>query len=96
MSPDEAAEFWDGEPITFGATPTIKPANDYPAAIRSFVGTVQALAAVERERDEARAEVERLRGFIRSELDGICLNGEGAFEAFDRRDRHRAALGVDS
>jgi hypothetical protein len=45
-----------------------------------------------RENKELRAEVERLGAALRFELDDICLNGEGAFEAHDRRDRLRAVL----
>jgi hypothetical protein len=42
--------------------------------------------------EAAEAESARLREAMQFELDNICLNGEGAFEAFERRDRLRAAL----
>jgi hypothetical protein len=52
----------------------------YPDAIRSFVGTVQTLAAVERERDQLRATVAR----VEAECAYLETLGDG--------DRHYAGL----
>ena len=55
MTREEAEEFWASEDDA---------RKDYPGAIRSFVGTVQHLAATERERDELRATVARVEALV--------------------------------
>jgi hypothetical protein len=60
---------------------------------RAIDAVARAVVAVaDEERVELRAEVERLRAALQFELDDICLNGEGAFEAHDRRERLRTVL----
>jgi multidrug resistance efflux pump len=61
-----------GFPLDDGDTGAAISPKPYREAIGSFVGTVIALSATERERDELQAEVERLRATVeqlRSDLE---------------------------